>query len=137
YAEVRRGGADEVIGVPVREGGKTKLEAPGMEVIVVAALVRYFAKHAPQMLAPEPVPLHLMKHRGSYLHFVPRGVVGIIAPWNFPFSIPIGETVMALIAGNGVVLKPSEVTPLIALKARELYLAADLPAELFPCVTGP
>ena len=59
------------------------------------------------MLAPEPVPLHLMKHRASYLHFVPRGVVGVIAPWNFPFSIPIGETIMALIAGNGVVLKPS------------------------------
>ena len=71
-----------------------------MEVIVVADLVRYFAKHAPEMLAPEPIPLHLMKHRASYLHFVPRGVVGIIAPWNFPFSIPIGETMMALIAGN-------------------------------------
>jgi len=107
-----------------------------MEVILVADLVRYFAKHAPAMLAPEPIPLHLLKHRGSYLHFVPRGVVGVIAPWNFPFSIPLGETMMALIAGNGVVLKPSDVTPLIALKARELYLAADLPAELFQVVTG-
>src|SRR5258706_11118537 len=77
-----------------------------------------------------------MKHRGSYLHFTPRGVVGIIAPWNFPFSIPLGETMMSLIAGNAVVLKPSEVTPLIALKARELYLAADLPPDLFQVVTG-
>jgi acyl-CoA reductase-like NAD-dependent aldehyde dehydrogenase len=107
-----------------------------MEVIVVADLVRYFAKHAPEMLAPEPIPLHLMKHRASYLHFVPRGVIGIIAPWNFPFSIPIGETMMSLIAGNGVVLKPSEVTPLIAQKARELYLAAELPPDLFQVVTG-
>ncbi len=136
YAEVLMDRADEVIDLLVREGGKTKLEALGMEVIVVADLVRYFAKHAPQMLAPEPVPLHLMKHRGSYLHFVPRGVIGIIAPWNFPFSIPIGETMMSLIAGSGVVLKPSEVTPLIALKARELYLAADLPPDLFQVVTG-
>jgi succinate-semialdehyde dehydrogenase/glutarate-semialdehyde dehydrogenase len=136
FAEILMARSEEVIDVLVQEGGKTRLEALGMEVVVVADLVRYFAKHAPAMLAPEPVPLHLMKHRASYLHFVPRGVVGVIAPWNFPFSIPIGETMMALIAGNGVVLKPSEITPLIALKARELYLAADLPPDLFQVVTG-
>jgi len=60
----------------------------------------------------------------------------VIAPWNFPFSIPMGEVAMALIAGNGVVLKPSEVTPLIALKAKELADAAGLPPDLFQVVTG-
>jgi succinate-semialdehyde dehydrogenase/glutarate-semialdehyde dehydrogenase len=136
FAEVVMERAEDVIDVLVREGGKTRLEALGMEVVLVADLVRYFAKHAPAQLAPEPIPLHLLKHRASYLHFVPRGVVGIIAPWNFPFSIPLGETMMALIAGNGVVLKPSEVTPLVALKARELYLAAEMPPDLFQVVTG-
>ncbi|HEU0029499.1 MAG TPA: aldehyde dehydrogenase family protein [Kofleriaceae bacterium] len=136
FAEVLMSRAEEVIDLLVAEAGKTRLEALGMEVVLVADLVRYFAKHAPAMLAPEPIPLHLLKHRGSYLHFVPRGVVGIIAPWNFPFSIPLGEVMMSLIAGNGVVLKPSEITPLIALKARELYLAAELPPELFQVVTG-
>jgi acyl-CoA reductase-like NAD-dependent aldehyde dehydrogenase len=136
FADVLLARAEEVIDLLVREGGKTRLEALGMELIVVADLVRYFAKHAPEMLAPEQIPLHLMKHRASYLHFAPRGVVGVIAPWNFPFSIPLGETMMALIAGNAVVLKPSEVTPLIALKARELYLAAELPPDLFQLVTG-
>ncbi len=136
FAEVLMARAEEVIDLLVREGGKTRLEALGMEVILVADLVRYFTKHAPQILAPEPIPLHLMKHRASYLHFVPRGVVAVIAPWNFPFSIPMGETMMALIAGNGVVLKPSEVTPLIALKAKELYLAAELPPDLLQVVTG-
>lgn len=136
FADVLMAHADEVIDLLVREGGKTRIEALGMELVVVADLVRYFAKHAPDMLAPEPVPLHLMKHRASYLHFVPRGVVGVIAPWNFPFSIPIGETMMALIAGNAVVLKPSEVTPLIALLAKQLYLAAELPPDLFQIVTG-
>ena len=136
FAEVLMERAEEVIDLLVREGGKTRLEALGMEVVVVADLVRYFAKHAEAMLAPEPIPLHLMKHRASYLHFVPRGVIGVIAPWNFPFSIPLGEVMMSLIAGNGVVLKPSEVTPLIALKARELYLAAELPPDLFQVVTG-
>ena len=67
---------------------------------------------------------------------MPRGVVGIISPWNFPFAIAIGEMVMALIAGNAVVLKPSEVTPLIALKTKELYDASGLPPDLFQVVTG-
>nr|HEX4317284.1 aldehyde dehydrogenase family protein [Kofleriaceae bacterium] len=136
FAETLMARADDVIDLLVREAGKTRLEALGMEVVVVADLVRYFAKHAPDILAPEPIPLHLLKHRASYLHFVPRGVVAVIAPWNFPFSIPLGETMMALIAGNAVVLKPSEVTPLIALLAKELYLAAGLPPDLFQVVTG-
>src|SRR3569623_441871 len=135
-AEVLMARAEEVIDLLGREGGKTRREALGMEVVLVADLVRYFAKHAPEMLAPVPVPLHLMKHRASYLHFTQRGVVGVIAPWNFPYSIPLGETMMALIAGNAVVLKPSEVTPLIANKAREIYLASDLPPDLFQIVTG-
>jgi len=136
FADVLMDRAEEVIDLLVREGGKTRLEALGMEVVVVADLVRYFAKHAPAILAPEPVPLHLLKHRASYLHFVPRGVIGVIAPWNFPFSIPIGEVMMSMIAGNGVVLKPSEVTPLIAHKAHELHVAAELPPDLFQVVTG-
>lgn len=136
FADVLMTRAEEVIELLARESGKTRFEALSMELVVVADLIRYFAKHAPEMLAPESVPLHLLKHRASYLHFVPRGVVGIIAPWNFPFSIPLGQAMMALIAGNAVVLKPSEVTPLIALKALELYRAAGLPADLFQVVTG-
>ena len=135
-AEVLMDRADEVIDLIVKEGGKTRGEALNMEVVVVADLVRYFTKHAPRLLAPEPIPLHMLKHRASYVHYVPRGVVGIIAPWNFPFSIPIGEVVMGLIAGNGVVLKPSEVTPLIGLEARELVIAAGIPEDLFQVITG-
>ncbi|MEZ4362374.1 MAG: aldehyde dehydrogenase family protein [Kofleriaceae bacterium] len=136
FAEVLMARAEEVIELLCQEGGKTRQEALGMEVVVVADLVRYFAKRAPQILAPEPIPLHLLKHRASYLHFAPRGVVGIIAPWNFPFAIPMGEALMAVIAGNAVVLKPSEITPLIALKAKELFDAAGLPPELLQIVTG-
>ena len=136
FADVLMAQAEGVIELLVKEGGKTRPEALAMEVVVVADLVRYFTKQAPRILAPERIPLHLLRHRASYLHYVPRGVVGIIAPWNFPFSIPMGETIMALIAGNGVVLKPSEVTPLVALEARRLYLDAGLPEDLFQVVTG-
>jgi len=136
FAEVLMDRADEVIELLTKEMGKTRQEALGTEVIVVADLVRYFCKHAPRQLAPEPIPLHLLKHRASYVHYVPRGVVGVIAPWNFPLSIPMGEVVMAVIAGNGAVLKPSDVTPLIALKAKELLDAAGLPPDLVQVVTG-
>lgn len=128
--------AEELIDLLVKEGGKTRQEALGTEVVVVADLINYFCKHAPRMLAPERINLHLLKHRQSYVHYVPRGVIGIISPWNFPLSIPMGEVMMAIIAGNGVVLKPSEVTPLIALAAREMFVAAGLPADLFQVVCG-
>jgi succinate-semialdehyde dehydrogenase/glutarate-semialdehyde dehydrogenase len=82
--------ADEVCAAIAREGGKTRLEALSMEVTVVVDLTTYFAKRVHKLLAPEPISLHLLKTRASYLHYVPRGVVGIIAPWNFPFSIPVG-----------------------------------------------
>src|SRR5262245_2139342 len=126
FADVLMERSAEVIELIVKEGGKTRLEALGTEVAVVADLTRYFTKHAPRLLPPEPIPLHLMRHRASYVHYVPRGVVAVIAPWNFPFSIPMGEVLMSLIAGNGVVLKPSEMTPLIALKAKELVDAAKI-----------
>ena len=136
FAEVLMDRAEELIDLISKEMGKTRQEALGTEIVVVADLVRYFCKHAPRLLAPEPIPLHLMKHRASYVHYVPRGVVGVIAPWNFPFSIPMGEVMMALIAGNGAVLKPSEITPLIGLKAKELVDASGIPPDLFQVVTG-
>jgi acyl-CoA reductase-like NAD-dependent aldehyde dehydrogenase len=136
FAEVLMARVDEVIELLSQEAGKTRQEALGMEVMVVADLVRYFTKHAPEILADEPVPLHLLKHRGSYLHYVPRGVIGIIAPWNFPFAIPMGEALMAVIAGNAAVIKPSEITPLIALKAKELFDASGLPPDLLQIATG-
>src|SRR5512141_2062839 len=90
FADVLMERSGEVIDLIVKEGGKTRLEALGTEVAVVADLTRYFVKHAPRLLAPEGIPLHLMRHRASYVHYVPRGVVAVIAPWNFPFSIPMG-----------------------------------------------
>jgi acyl-CoA reductase-like NAD-dependent aldehyde dehydrogenase len=128
--------AEEVIDLIVREGGKTRQEALGMEVVVVVDLLDYFCKRAEKILAAKPISLHLMKHRRSYLHYTPRGVVGVIAPWNFPFSIPTGEALMALMAGNAVVVKPSEITPLVSLKTKELWDACGLPRDLLQVVTG-
>src|SRR5262249_7045495 len=99
-------------------------------------IATYFAKVAPAVLAPRQLSLHLMKHRKSTIHYVPRGVVGVISPWNYPFQLPLRDVVMALIAGNAAVLKPSEGTPLIAVKAKEVWDGAGLPEDLFQVVTG-
>jgi succinate-semialdehyde dehydrogenase/glutarate-semialdehyde dehydrogenase len=70
------------------------------------------------------------------MFYKPIGVVGIISPWNFPWATPLDEVVMALMAGNSVVLKPSELTPLSALKIGEVFKEAKLPPGLLEIVTG-
>jgi len=128
--------AEEIVDLLVRECGKPRQEALLHEVMVVADLATHFAKVAPKVLAPREIPLHLMKHRKSTVYYQPRGVVGVISPWNYPFQLPMRDAIMALVAGNAVVLKPSEVTPLIALKAKEVWDGAGLPEDLFQVVTG-
>lgn len=127
---------DEICSSISQETGKPKLEAMLMEAFVVLDSATYFIKRAHKILARQTISLHLLKHSKSYLHYSPRGVVGIISPWNFPFSLPMCEVVMALLAGNAVILKPSEITTGIALKAKELYDASGLPRDLFQILPG-
>jgi acyl-CoA reductase-like NAD-dependent aldehyde dehydrogenase len=127
---------EEVADVLTREAGKPRFEAFSTEIFTVADLTNFYARRAEALLRDDPIPLHLFVNKKSVLRYSPRGVIGVISPWNFPFSIPIGDVVMALAAGNAVVLKPSEFTPLIALKARELFDRAGLPADLFRVVVG-
>ena len=127
---------EELTDLVSRETGKPRHEALLHEVAVVANLATYFAKHAPKLLAPREIPLALMKHRRSFLHYVPRGVVGVISPWNYPFQLPLRDALLALIAGNAVVVKPSEVTPLSMLRAKDVWDEAGLPEDLLQVVTG-
>lgn len=119
-----------------RETGKPLQEALLHEIAPTAMVATYFAKKGPEILAPREIPLLLMKHRRSMLHYKPRGVIGFITPWNFPYYMPFRDIFLGLIAGNGCVLKPSEVTPLIALKAKDIWDQCGLPADLLQVVTG-
>jgi acyl-CoA reductase-like NAD-dependent aldehyde dehydrogenase len=76
------------------------------------------------------------KLKSGWLVREPHGVIGIISPWNYPFSIPATETLAALVAGNAVVLKPSELTPLVALELAKLLHAAGIPEDAFQVVIG-
>ncbi len=121
-----------------RENGKPLAEALVAELLVTLDVAAYYARRGPAMLAPERVP-HANPaawlKRGS-LHFAPLGVVGIIAPWNYPLSIPAGQAIPALLAGNAVVLKPSELTPLAALELARVWRRAGLPEALFAVLPG-
>jgi succinate-semialdehyde dehydrogenase/glutarate-semialdehyde dehydrogenase len=128
--------AEEIVEIVSRECGKPRQEALVHEVMTIADLATYYCRNAARILAPQDIPLHLLKHRRSVVHFVPRGVVGIISPWNFPFVIPMGDVFAALITGSAAVVKPSEVTPLTMKKAKEIYDSSGLPEDLFGVVTG-
>ncbi|MEW6057594.1 MAG: aldehyde dehydrogenase family protein [Bdellovibrionota bacterium] len=127
---------DSIAELISRENGKPRFEAMVNDIIPTLDLLTQYAKRAPKLLKDQPIPMRIMKHRKSYLHFWPKGVVAIIAPWNFPFSIPLGEIALALMAGNAVIFKPSEVTPLIGRKIVEIFEHACLPKHLLQLVVG-
>jgi acyl-CoA reductase-like NAD-dependent aldehyde dehydrogenase len=121
-----------------REAGKPYVEALLTEVLVVLDAVRYLIDHAVSLLRDEPIPHGnlAMKTKSGKILREPYGVVGIISPWNYPFSIPATESLSALVAGNAVVLKPSEFTSLSALELARLLHAAGVPGDIFQVVVG-
>ena len=129
---------DEIASLISRETGKPSAEAMAMEVAPALDLMQHFAQKAGTMLRPRriSVGLYWTMGRSSYEIYKPIGAVGIISPWNFPWATPLDEVVMALMAGNTVVLKPSELTPLTALKINEVLSRAGLPDSVLEVVTG-
>jgi len=129
---------DEIASLVSRETGKPPLEAISMEIVPALDLMFYFAHNSERLLKQESINLSLFGRMGrsSIIVHKPLGVVGVISPWNFPWATPFAEVVMALMAGNAVVVKPSELTPLTALKIREVFAEAQLPDGLLQIVTG-
>ena len=129
---------DEIAGLITRETGKPPAEATSMEVVPTLDLMYYFAHNTRKLLRRDKINIgqYGLMGRSSYLVYKPLGVVGIISPWNFPWATPLDEVVMALMAGNAVVLKPSELTPLTALRIGEIFKQARLPDGLLEIVTG-
>jgi succinate-semialdehyde dehydrogenase/glutarate-semialdehyde dehydrogenase len=121
-----------------RETGKPVSEAFSMELATTLDLMQYFARKAASLLSPRRISVgqYALMGRSSYEIYKPFGVVGIISPWNFPWATPLDEVVMALLAGNTVVLKPSELTPLTGLKIKDVFDRAGLADGVLEVVTG-
>src|SRR5260370_3799603 len=121
-----------------QEAGKPQVEALTTEVLVVLDAARFLIDNAFAILREEKLPhgnLALKTKSGRILH-EPYGVIGIISPWNYPLSIPATEAMAALAAGNAVALKPSELTPLIALELQALLREAGVPDDIFQVLPG-
>ncbi len=132
------GDIDGIAHLISQESGKPFGEAIAMEIAPVLDLMQHFARKTGKMLRPRRIGIGLygLLGRSSKVVYHPLGVVGIIPAWNYPFSIPLGEAVMALMAGNTVVVKPSELTPHVGLKIREVFRQAGFPKDAVQVVIG-
>jgi acyl-CoA reductase-like NAD-dependent aldehyde dehydrogenase len=129
---------DEIATLISRETGKPVSEAISMEIVPTLDLMQYFARTTEKLLRPQKIDIgqYGLMGRSSRIIYRPLGVIGIISPWNFPWSTPLAEVVMALMAGSAVVLKPSELTSLTGLKIGEIFKRAGLADGLLNIVTG-
>jgi succinate-semialdehyde dehydrogenase/glutarate-semialdehyde dehydrogenase len=129
---------EEIAGLISRETGKPSTEAISMEIVPTLDLMHHFAENTQRLLDQRKIDIgqYNLMGRKSYIVYKPLGIVGIISPWNFPWATPLDEVVMALMAGNAVVVKPSELTPLTALKIGSVFKQAQLPEGLLEIVTG-
>jgi acyl-CoA reductase-like NAD-dependent aldehyde dehydrogenase len=120
------------------ESGKPYAEALLSEILVALDTTRFLLSESYGILRATPVPhgnLATKTKRGQLIR-EPYGVLGIISPWNYPFAIPASQSMAALVTGNTVVLKPSELTPLSALELSSLFRDAGFPENVFQLVLG-
>jgi acyl-CoA reductase-like NAD-dependent aldehyde dehydrogenase len=129
---------EQVADLLTREQGKPITESYVMELIPTIDALRWCADAGPKILADEkiPYPQAFLKTKRSFFSYEPLGVVGVIAPWNYPWSIPFGEVALALMAGNGVVLKPASLTPLLGERIQRAFDDAGFPEGLVRTVHG-
>ncbi len=129
---------DDIANIVTRETGKPRAEAILAEILLALDTANFLARQAPRWLRPERVPHHniALKAKSGWLEFQPQGVVAIISPWNFPFAIPVTELIPALVAGNSVLLKPSELTPATGALVGELVDRAGFPRGLVQILQG-
>lgn len=117
--------------------GKTEAEVLVTELLLVLGALQYVEKHGPRLLRRrrKPTPIFLAG-KSSYIEYMPKGVVLVIAPWNFPLQLALVPAIYALAAGNAVILKPSEVTPMVGVLIEELIGQSGLPPDLVQVVHG-
>jgi len=125
--------ADDVSEVISRDVGKTRIEALATEVLPSIIGTRYYANNTERFLKPEIIRGEslLFLNKRSRIYRLPYGVIGIIAPWNYPLGIPMHEIIPALLAGNAVIFKTAPETQMVGGKIEEMIKAADLPDDIF------
>ena len=129
---------DEIADLICREVGKPRVESYMSELTGPLDTCVWLSENAERLLRDQIIqlPNPLLTSKQSLVTFEPLGVIGVIAPWNYPFSIPMMTILMAVMLGNTVILKPSEKSPLVGIKIGELFEAAGFPKDVVTVVTG-
>jgi acyl-CoA reductase-like NAD-dependent aldehyde dehydrogenase len=130
--------ADEIMDTVVGETGKSRTDALSMEVWSVVDSLCYYAKNAEKFLKPRKRKVHgvLGFMKELRVTYKPLGVIGLITPWNGPFVLVMNQACQALMAGNTVVAKGSEVTPYAAKLAESIFLEAGVPGDVIQVLLG-
>ncbi len=129
---------DDIARLLTAEQGKPIAESYTMELLPSIDALKWCAKEGPKILKDEKIsfPQALFRTKASKFRFQPIGVVGVIAPWNYPWTIPMQEIAIALLCGNGVVLKPASLTPLLGEEIQRAFEDAGVPQGLVRTVHG-
>jgi len=129
---------DKLAEAVVLESGKPKVEALFADVFVALDSAEYFSRNAPTLLWPEHVPHHstAAKAKSGRLFYEPLGVIGIISSWNYPLAIPVSQIVPAVVAGNAVLCKTSDLTPRCGALLEMLFVDAGFPKDLVIVLQG-
>ncbi len=127
--------SERILDVVQSETGKSRRDAFS-EVVTVAGTARYYLANGETHLASKRRAGAVPAFTDAEIVYKPHGLVGLITPWNYPFLLATGDAIPALLAGNAVIVKPSEVTPLSATLARDLFLEAGLDARLLTMIHG-
>jgi len=138
FQKLLQGKKSDLARIITRETGKPLGEALVTEVLVVLDAARFARQHAFGFLREEVVPHDnwATKTKSGRIRREPYGVIGVISPWNYPLSIPASEALAALVTGNALVLKPSELTSCTALALGDLFSEAGVPRDIFQVVPG-
>jgi acyl-CoA reductase-like NAD-dependent aldehyde dehydrogenase len=131
--------AERVIDTVVSESGKTTEDAQLADLGYTVSALGFWAKEAENYLADERVPSWnnpVAAGKKLLIRYAPVGLVGVIGPWNYPIANSFGDCIPALAAGNAVILKPSEITPLSSLLMEEMMRECGLPEHVFQVATG-
>ena len=129
---------DELADLIVAEQGRPRAEVEVMELLAAVETLQWLAEHGPAILAGERIPFSRTQHpvkRGRW-SYEPLGVVAVLGPAAEPFATPLGDVAVALMAGNGVVLKPSPHVPLCGERIARVFARAGLPEGLLQVVHG-
>jgi acyl-CoA reductase-like NAD-dependent aldehyde dehydrogenase len=130
--------SERVIETIISETGKTYEDAEFAEIAYAANAFGFWAKEAPKYLEDERIKSSqiMLKGKKLILRYRPLGLIGVIGPWNYPLTNSFGDCIPALAAGNSVILKPSEVTPLTSMVLAEGLRECGLPDGVFQVATG-